>query len=75
MRSTSGLLLCGLLATLAGCKANPNSIKDQGAILKDKGASAKEKIKAVENLKKIGTNETVPALVAGLKSSSPKVKA
>ena len=75
MRSSSRLLLCAVLAAFAACKANPNSIKDQGGILKDKGASAKEKLKAVENLRKIGKIETVPALVAGLKTSPPKVKA
>ncbi|MGC4113946.1 MAG: HEAT repeat domain-containing protein [Myxococcales bacterium] len=76
MRSTSRLvLLAALSVALASCKADPNSIKDQAKILKDKDAETKQKLRAVENLKKIGKSECVPVLVAGLKKNPPKVKA
>ena len=77
MRSRSRLPLCVVLAALSlcACKADPSSVKDQAEILKSKDAETRQKLRAVENLKKIGKPECVPALVAGLKSSPPKVRA
>lgn len=76
MRSTSRLVFAvALAAAFASCKADPKSIKDQAKILKSKDAETKQKLRAVENLKKIGKSECVPVLVAGLKSNPPKVKA
>ncbi|HEY3445698.1 MAG TPA: HEAT repeat domain-containing protein [Myxococcales bacterium] len=79
MRPTSRLVTClalaAALASSSACSSDPNSIKDQAKILKDPDAEAKQKLRAVENLKKIGKAECVPALVAGLKKNSPKVRA
>lgn len=75
MRSSSRLAVCGaILFALTSCKGDPNSIKDQAKILKNKKAELKQRLRAVENLEKIGKPEVVPALVAALPSAPPKLK-
>ena len=68
MRSTI-FALCAALALVPACKkADPNNVDDMVAKLKN-AKSQKEKLSAVDALRKIGKKECVPGLIEALKET------
>jgi HEAT repeat protein len=61
--------LTALLA-LPGCKPNPRDVTDQIKVLK-KSKSDKQKLRAVENLANIGTQEALDQMIALLQKTPP----
>jgi len=68
-------VVCAVLLLSPGCKKpDPNSIEDQLEILKEE-KSLKKRLKAVENLKRIGKKEAVPGLIEVLKDAPVSLRA
>jgi HEAT repeat protein len=66
--------LCAALLLLPGCKkADPKSVEDQIEALKE-GKNTKLRLKALENLRAIGSKDAVPGLIAVLADANPVVK-
>ncbi len=74
MTRTLAVALGTLLLAFAGChRPDPNSVEDQVALVK-KGKTARERERALENLRRLGRKEAVPGLVAALAEASPKLR-
>ena len=74
MTRTLPVALGAVLLAFAGChKSDPNSVEDQVALVK-KAKTARERERALENVRRLGRKEAVPGLIGALGEPNPKLK-
>jgi HEAT repeat protein len=75
MTRTLPAALAAVSLALASChRPDPNSVEDQVALLR-KAKTAREKEKALENLRRLGSKAAAPGLTEALAEASPKIRA